>query len=184
MSELGFHSCADTTLVERARGGDIRAFEALYRQHVGRVHGLCLRMLRNADLAEDCTQQAFINAWRSLPGFAMQSSFGTWLHRIAVNVVLSRRPHGPADFAKADVSAPDSGAECVFETPVEVGEIEHAIGALPPGMRDVVVLVSLYGYTHTEAASMLGIAEGTSKAQLHRARGLLRQRLGLEGQHA
>jgi RNA polymerase sigma factor (sigma-70 family) len=97
-----------------------------------------------------------------------------------VNVVLSRQPRRASDFAAPRGESIETGGNWAFETPVEVGEIEAAIGALPAGARDVLVLSGLYGYSHAETASMLGIAEGTCKAQLHRARQLLRQRLGLE----
>ncbi len=180
MTGIHHSPCDVGPLVERARAGDMRAFEALYRQHVGRVYGLCLRMLRSPDVAEDCTQQTFINAWRALPTFEQRSAFGTWLHRIAVNIVLSRQPRQGSDFAAYKGEAIDPAENWIFETPVEVAEIEGAIGALPAGARDVLVLSGLYGYSHGETASMLGIAEGTCKAQLHRARQLLRQRLGLE----
>jgi RNA polymerase sigma-70 factor, ECF subfamily len=166
-------------LVQRARAGDTRAFERLYREHAGKVYGLCLRMTRDAQLAEDCTQDTFINAWRALAGFETRSSLSTWLHRIAVNVSLARRrkssPVEPVPEEGEDVSG-----EWTLETPVEVREIETAIGELPEGARDALVLHALYGYSHGEAAQMLGIAEGTCKAQLHRARKLLRERLGTE----
>ena len=81
----------EAALVQRARSGDVRAFERLYREHVGRVYGLCLRMTRDAAVAEDCTQETFVNAWRALDRFETRSSLSTWLHRIAVNVALSRR---------------------------------------------------------------------------------------------
>lgn len=165
-------------LVQRARRGDVRAFERLYREHSGRVYGLCLRLTRDPQSAEDCAQEAFIRAWRALGRFESRASFGTWLHRISVNVVLEkrRRPGLPV------VEAPDeeSGGNeesWVLDTPVEVGEIESAIAALPEGARDVLVLCAVYGYTHGEAAGMLGVSEGTCKAQLHRARGLLKERL-------
>ena len=167
------------TLVQRARAGDKRAFERLYREYAGRVYGLCLRMTRDPQLAEDCTQDTFINAWRALPKFETRSSLSTWLHRIAVNVSLAkRRKSSPIEQAPED----DQGvaAEWALETPVEVREIETAIGELPEGARDALVLHALYGYSHVEAAQMLGIAEGTCKAQLHRARKLLRDRLGVE----
>jgi RNA polymerase sigma-70 factor, ECF subfamily len=166
-------------LVQRARAGDTRAFERLYREHVGRVYGLCLRMTRDVQLAEDCTQDTFINAWRALAQFETRSSLSTWLHRIAVNVSLAkRRKSTPVEPLPED----DEGSlgEWTFETPVEVEEIESAIGELPDGARDALVLHALYGYSHGEAAQMLGIAEGTCKAQLHRARKLLRARLGME----
>jgi RNA polymerase sigma-70 factor (ECF subfamily) len=167
-------------LVQRACAGDTRAFERLYREHAGRVYGLCLRMTRDAQLAEDCTQDTFINAWRALPKFETRSSLSTWLHRIAVNVSLAkRRKSTPVEPAPQDDEGEALG-EFTLETPVEVHEIETAIGDLPEGARDALVLHALYGYSHVEAAQMLGIAEGTCKAQLHRARKLLRERLDVE----
>ena len=167
-------------LVERACAGDTRAFERLYREHAGRVYGLCLRMTRDAQLAEDCTQDTFINAWRALPKFETRSSLSTWLHRIAVNVSLAkRRKSSPVEPLPEEEEGGALG-EWTFETPVEVQEIESAIGGLPEGARDALVLHALYGYSHGEAAQMLGVAEGTCKAQLHRARKLLRERLGME----
>src|SRR5215470_13117206 len=158
-------------LLERARAGDRRAFERLYREHVGRVYGLCLRMTRDAQLAEDCTQETFINAWRAL---------ATWLHRIAVNVSLAKRRRSGQVEPLPEEDEGMAAGEWILETPVEVQEIESAIGGLPDGARDALVLHALYGYSHGEAAQMLGIAEGTCKAQLHRARKLLRERLGVE----
>ena len=169
----------EQALVQRACAGDARAFERLYREHAGRVYGLCLRMTRDAQLAEDCVQDTFINAWRALPRFEVRSSLSTWLHRIAVNVSLAkRRKSFPAEPLPED----DEGvaAAWTLETPVEVQEIETAIEGLPDGARDALVLHALYGYSHGEAAHMLGIAEGTCKAQLHRARQLLRERLAVE----
>jgi RNA polymerase sigma-70 factor (ECF subfamily) len=172
----------EPALVQRARGGDVRAFERLYRQHIGGVYGLCLRMTRDPAGAEDCAQEAFLNAWRALQRFETRSSFGTWLHRIAVNVVLSRRrkaaaqaelPPLPAD-PDPELEAP---GEWTLDTPVEEREIEAAVAGLPEGARDALVLCGIYGYSHPEAAQMLGLAEGTCKAQLHRARALLRARL-------
>jgi RNA polymerase sigma-70 factor (ECF subfamily) len=166
-------------LVQRARTGDARAFERIYREHSGRVYGLCLRMTRDVHLAEDCVQETFINAWRALARFETRSSLGTWLHRIAVNACLSKRRKGAAVEPLPD---DDEGemSDWTLETPVEVREIEAAIDALPDGARDALVLHALYGYSHDEAAQMLGLAEGTCKAQLHRARRLLRDRLGME----
>ncbi|GAC1692202.1 MAG: sigma-70 family RNA polymerase sigma factor [Steroidobacteraceae bacterium] len=166
-------------LVQRARAGDTRAFERIYREHSGRVYGLCLRMTRDVQLAEDCTQETFINAWRALSRFETRSAIGTWLHRIAVNVSLARRRKGAAVEPPPEDDQGESG-DWTLETPVEVREIEAAIDALPDGARDALVLHALYGYSHEEAAQMLGLAEGTCKAQLHRARRLLRDRLGME----
>jgi RNA polymerase sigma-70 factor, ECF subfamily len=167
-------------LVQRACAGDTRAFERLYREHAGRVYGLCLRMTRDVQLAEDCTQDTFINAWRALPKFEIRSSLGTWLHRIAVNVSLAKRRKSPPVEPLAEETEEGVVEQWTLETPVEVQEIEAAIGDLPDGARDALVLHALYGYSHGEAAQMLGIAEGTCKAQLHRARKLLRERLGAE----
>jgi RNA polymerase sigma-70 factor, ECF subfamily len=172
---------SDAFLVARAKQGDVRAFEQLYRNHVGRVHGLCLRLTRDVATAEDCTQQTFINAWRALPQFEDRSQITTWLHRIAVNVALGQRRrttvHGMPDVQISDDVTPP-----MFDTPVEVAEIEAAIEALPEGARHVLVLAGIYGYSHGEVAAMLDIAEGTCKAQLHRARQLLRTRLNLKEQ--
>jgi RNA polymerase sigma-70 factor (ECF subfamily) len=171
----------EAALVQRARSGDTRAFERLYREHAGKVYGLCLRMTRDTALAEDCTQETFVNAWRALGRFETRSSLGTWLHRIAVNVSLGKRRKATPVVVASDsveVEAEAVETEWTLETPLEVKEIETAIGELPQGARDVLVLYAIYGYSHAEAAEMLGVAEGTCKAQLHRARGLLRERLG------
>jgi RNA polymerase sigma-70 factor, ECF subfamily len=169
-------------LVQRARAGDVRAFERLYREHVGRVYGLCLRMTRDPAMAEDCTQETFINAWKALERFETRSSLATWLHRIAVNVALAKRRKSGATAVQSSADDEDEAIETdwTLETPLEVNEIEAAIERLPEGARDVLVLHAIYGYSHVEAAQMLGVAEGTCKAQLHRARGLLREKLGVE----
>ncbi len=159
--------------VRRARKGDRRAFEQLYRTHVGQVYGLCLRMTGQPAEAEDCAQEAFIQAWRKLAQFRGDAAFGTWLHRIAVNAVLARRRRmRPEDSL-------DDGAEsgAVAESPADQRDLEAAVATLPEGARHVFVLLTVYGYTHEEAGEMLGIASGTCKAQLHRARRLLAERL-------
>ena len=174
---------SDAGLVAAARGGDVRAFERLYRTHSGKVMGLCLRMTRQRDVAEDCVQQTFIRAWRNLAAFENRSAFGTWLHRIAVNEVLSQaRNHGTRAESNDDaiedaLAAPgDGGRE--FDAGA-VMDVERALSTLPEGARHVVVLQAVYGYSHEEVAEMLGIAVGTCKAQLHRGRRLLRDRMGL-----
>ena len=169
-------------LVQRARAGDMRAFERLYREHVGRVYGLCVRMTRDPAIAEDCTQETFINAWKALQRFETRSSLATWLHRIAVNVALAKRRKSGATTAVQSSMDDEERIETdwTLETPLEVNEIEAAIERLPEGARDVLVLHAIYGYSHVEAAEMLGVAEGTCKAQLHRARSLLREKLGVE----
>ena len=178
----------EASLVQRARGGDVRAFERLYRDHIGSVYGLCLRMTRDRAAAEDCAQEAFFNAWRALERFETRSSLGTWLHRIAVNVVLNRRRKRSAQVELPPLAAgpgdepAEPPEEWTLDTPIEVHEIETAVGDLPDGARDALVLCGIYGYSHGEASRMLGIAEGTCKAQLHRARALLRARLEPESQ--
>jgi len=171
----------ERALVESAKRGSKAAFETLYRNHVGKVYGLCLRMTANRATAEDCTQEAFIQAWRSLPAFESRSAFGTWLHRIAVNAVLAqgrRRSErlgtsGSAEdeaVALPDPSVGDAGT---------VLDLEAGLRRLPAGARQALVLVGLYGYSHEEAAELLGVAVGTCKSQVHRARQLLGERLAV-----
>ena len=171
----------EASLIRRAQRSDAAAFEALYRDNVDRVYGLCLRMTGNVSEAEDCTQEAFIQAWKQLAKFRGDSAFGTWLHRIAVNAVLgrmrkSRREHdrirAVAELNDAPVASADGG---------NLRDLSDAVNRLPEGARHVFVLYAVYGYSHEEAGNMLGIATGTSKAQLHRARRLLVQQLGQDG---
>lgn len=169
----------ERALVESARRGSTAAFEALYRNHVGRIYGLCLRMTANAATAEDCTQEAFIQAWRSLPAFESRSAFGTWLHRIAVNAVLAQGRRRTERLG-TDASADEEAASLADPAHGDAGlvlDLEAGIAGLPAGARQVLVLVGLYGYSHEEAAELLGIAVGTCKSQLHRARALLGSRL-------
>lgn len=174
---------SDASLVESARRGDMRAFERLYRLHSARVMGVCLRMCRRRDIAEDCVQQTFVRAWRNLAAFEGRSAFGTWLHRIAVNEVLTyARNHGTRTESGDPLEAADDvagGAQGEFDAS-EVVDVERALASLPEGARHVVVLQAVYGYSHEEVAEMLGIAVGTCKAQLHRGRRLLRERMGLK----
>jgi RNA polymerase sigma-70 factor (ECF subfamily) len=170
----------DLALAGAAASGSVEAFEALYRQHAARVYGLCLRMCADPALAEDCTQDVFLQAWRNIGRFERRSSFGTWLHRIAVNTVLGhfrRRREPLLDGDTAEAVLEQSAASTVEDLRGEGPDLERAIAALPPGARHVLVLAGVYGYSHEEAANMLGIAVGTCKAQLHRARRLLAERL-------
>jgi RNA polymerase sigma-70 factor (ECF subfamily) len=173
----------DAGLVAAARSGDVRAFERLYRAHSGKVMGLCLRMTRRRDVAEDCVQQTFIRAWRNLQAFEGRSAFSTWLHRIAVNEVLSHaRNHGTraeSDGEAVEDAIAEPGAAVREHDASAVMDMERALASLPDGARHVVVLQAVYGYSHEECAEMLGIAVGTCKAQLHRGRRLLRERMGL-----
>lgn len=168
----------EETDATRAAGGDVRAFERLYRAHVARVHGLARRMAGD-DLADDLTQETFVRAWQKLWSFRGESAFGTWLHRVAVNVILARR-----EAAAAERSRQAGGMELLERTPGRAAapelamDFETAIRRLPDGARQIFVLHDVEGYRHEEIATLLGIASGTSKAQLHRARMLLRGRLG------
>ncbi len=160
-----------------AATGDRRAFERLYRTHVDRVHGICTRMLADRQLAEEVTQDVFVRVWQKLPGFRGESAFSTWLHRVAVNVVLSRRKRAGIHNARtADDEALDE-APTRAEFVGERLDLDGAIAGLPPGARRVFVLHDVEGFTHEEIGEQLGITPGGSKAQLHRARMLLRAAL-------
>ena len=168
-----------TELIAAAADGDARAFEHLYRLFSPRIYGLCLRLTGQREAAEDCTQDSFVAAWRALAGFEQRSRFSTWLHRIAVHAVLARRRGLRVDYEVAEPAAglPDRADPGSDAPPLD---LERAIAGLPDGARHVLVLVGIYGFSHAEAAHALGLAEGTCKAQLHRARGLLSAVLGLE----
>jgi RNA polymerase sigma-70 factor, ECF subfamily len=165
-------------LVAQAVQGDLSAFESLYRSHVGRVYGLCMRMLGDHDGADECAQTTFVKAWENLARFEQRASFSTWLHRIAVNEVLGRqRKHSRLRRHLEPVEDLDIHADPRPEDPGAAMDLDQAIGGLPEGARNVMVLHEIHGYSHQEIGQMLGVAEGTCKAQLHRARRLLRQRL-------
>lgn len=160
-----------------AAGGDRQAFERLYRAHAGRVYSLCLRMLADQSLAEEVTQDVFVRVWEKLPGFRGDAAFTTWLHRVTVNVALTRRKTvGIRDGRLADDEALD-GAPARSEHVGERLDLEGAIAQLPRGARTVFVLHDVQGFTHEEIGEQLGISPGGSKAQLHRARMLLRAAL-------
>jgi RNA polymerase sigma-70 factor (ECF subfamily) len=165
----------DVTL---AAGGDRGAFERLYRDHVDRVFSVCMRMSGDRAVAEELTQDVFVRAWEKLSLFRGESAFSTWLHRLAVNVVLTARK------ASGRRTAHAGGDDDVIDTmagpllaPGDRMDLEAAIAKLPPGARRVFVLHDVEGYKHEEIAEVLGITSGGSKAQLHRARMLLREAL-------
>lgn len=166
---------AEKLLVARAQDNDYGAYEQLYKMHVGRVFALCVRLCKDRDMAEDLTQEAFILAWRKLDKFRGDSAFGSWLYRIATNTVLSYlRKQKPFQHS---INIDDTEEEAMPEDVAERIGLEQAIAKLPPGARAVFVLYSLVGYTHDEIAGLLSIAQGSSKAQLHRARQLLQKHL-------
>lgn len=174
----------ETAFIRRAQQSDSRAFEELYRMHVDKVYGLCLRMTGNVSEAEDCVQEAFIQAWNKLSKFRGDSAFGTWLHRIAVNAVLGRMRKSKREQDRIQAAAEISPSPASFEDDGNLRDLSNAVDRLPEGARHVFVLSGIYGYSHEEASRMLGIAVGTSKAQLHRARRLLAQQLKEEGYEA
>ena len=167
-------------VVRRAQEGDVAAFEQLYRDNVNRVYALCLRISADPAKAEELTQDVFVRAWQRLGSFKGKSAFSTWLHRLAVNVVLGeRRSEGirvARVFGTDDLSIYETGGK--VPDPGDRMDLERAIAKLPPGARSVFVLHDVEGYKHEEIAEMHGSAVGTCKAQLHRARRLLREALG------
>ena len=177
-----FDEGEDAQLARRAAGVDVAAFEALYRRHHRRVHGVILRLVGHASArAEDLTQEAFVRAWQALPTFRFESAVSTWLHRMAVNTALmelrARRSRPQADDdedALESLSMPDTAGRAVLGR-----DLERAVATLPPRARAVLVLHDVEGWKHEEIAAELGMAVGSSKAQLHRARGLLRTRIGV-----
>lgn len=161
--------------VRRARQGDVKAFESLYRAHVGRIHGLCLRMVADPARAEDLTQEAFVRAWQKLDRLGDDGGFAPWLRRLTVNLVLGDlRSRG----RRQDREVPEADLPEAASHPAPLGtalDLERALARVPARARAVFVLYEIEGYSHGEIAELLGLAEGTSKAQLHRARKLLRE---------
>jgi len=165
--------------VRGAAGGDVAAFETLYREHVGRVHALCLRMARNGPEAEELVQDVFVRVWERLGSFRGESAFGTWVHRVAVNVVIESF-RAKKRWRERTVSAPHAAeiADASWARLAGVDlDLERAVGLLPPQARLVFVLHDVEGHKHREVAALTGLALGTCKAHLHRARRLLRATL-------
>jgi RNA polymerase sigma-70 factor (ECF subfamily) len=168
----------DRTDVALAAQGDQSAFERLYRAHVRKIYGLTLRMAGPRQ-ADELTQDTFVRAWQKLHTFRGESSFATWLHRLAVNVVIEdrrgtyRRAWRTVEDEDAIGLAAVAPADSTFAM-----DFEAAVAALPEGARQVFVLHDVEGYKHHEIGTVMGIAEGTSKGQLHRARMMLRRHLG------
>jgi RNA polymerase sigma-70 factor, ECF subfamily len=176
---------ADDGVLERARRGDVDAFELLYRQHAGRVYALCLRLAADPVVARELTQDTFVRAWEALPRFRADASITTWLHRIAVNAMLERNRGERRRTARVSLADDDEDGDALVSGVVLAPDVataidlERAIGALPPGVRRAFVLHDVEGYTHEEIATMTGLAAGTLRAQLHRARQLLKRALSI-----
>lgn len=169
----------DAALVRRAVAGEVGAFESLYRLHVGRVYGAILRLVgMDPARAEELTQDAFVRAWQKLSGFRHESAFSTWLYRLGVNTALmelrGRQPEENVDAPELERAAGGAMPFCAAER----GDLERAVANLPPRARAVLVLHDVEGWKHEEIAAELNMAVGSSKAQLHRARNLLRRALG------
>jgi RNA polymerase sigma-70 factor (ECF subfamily) len=166
-------------LVQAAQGGDLQAFETLYRENERKVFGLCFRMASDPALAEELTQDVFVRAWQKLTTFRGDSAFGTWLHRLAVNVVIERfRAEGTrrrrlhdGEHVLDTLAAPPARRDISLD-------FEAALERLPDGAREIFVLHDVEGYKHHEIGELLNISAGTSKAQLHRARMILRRHMG------
>ena len=168
---------SEADLVRRARRGDVEAFEGLYRGHVGRIYAVSLRMVADPSLAEELTQEAFVRAWRKLSSFRGTSAFGTWLHRLAVNVVLDAlrsRRRWRERFSDEPPARPPVAPQ---KDPAGALDLERSIARLPPRARAVFVLHDIEGYKHREIARLLEVSVGACKAHLHRARRRLREEL-------
>lgn len=176
--------CTETTacdpdLIAQAQAGDAAAFERLYHAHVGRIYAICLRMVADPVRAERLTQDAFVRAWQRLASFRGESAFYSWLYRLAVNVVLvdlrSERRRRARILPSDDLKQYDRAGQSA--TPEADMDLEEGIASLPTRARAVLVLHDIEGYRHEEIGEMMGIATGTSKAHLHRARNLLKEKL-------
>jgi RNA polymerase sigma-70 factor (ECF subfamily) len=170
----------ELALVERCRQGDLTAFEELYKAHSGRLYSVAFRMVGNAADAEDLLQEIFLSAHRKLESFRGESALGTWLYRLAVNLVLDylRSRTGRAihltDSLDDEPMLSDAGSRRLAERTVTKMDLERALAQLPEGCRMAFVLHDVEGLEHREVAEAMGIAEGTSKSQVHKARLRLR----------
>lgn len=163
--------------VARAQGGDTRAFERLYRTHVSRVLGLSRRML-GSEYAHEVTQDVFVRVWEKIGTFRGEAAFGTWLHRVAVSVILHRRNALRVERGRIKDDEDALDAAPARPSTADLGmDFERAVEKLPAGARVVFVLHDVEGFKHEEIAELLGVTSGTTKAQLHRARMILRQHL-------
>lgn len=171
----------ETEYIRRAQKGDGEAVRELYRRYAPRVYAVVRRLAGDEQLAEDWAQEAWVRAIRALPNFRGDARFSTWLHRIAVNAVLGRMRKSKREQDRLQVADELNAAHLETGDSGTLRDLTEAVDRLPDGARHVFVLNAVYGYTHEEAADMLGIAAGTSKAQLHRARRLLAQQLKEQG---
>jgi RNA polymerase sigma-70 factor (ECF subfamily) len=164
----------DQADVALAAAGDTAAFERIYRRHAGRIHALVRRMMGPAE-ADDVTQEIFVRTWRKLDQFRGDAAFATWLHRLAVNVILARRHRAVKHHERFGAEEPPPGRRPGRRDATALRmDLEAAVARLPEGARQIFVLHDVEGYTHEEIGGLLDLAPGTSKSQLHRARMMLR----------
>jgi len=178
----------ESDAIRMAQQGDAAAFERLYRLHNRRVYSLCLRMVGNTAEAEDLTQEAFLQLFRKIATFRGESAFSTWLHRLAVNVVLMRlRKKSAAETSLEEVTEPDEesggprrdfgGPDLQLTGSIDRVNLQRAVEQLPPGYKAVFVLHDVQGFEHNEIAEIMSCSIGNSKSQLHKARMRLRELL-------
>jgi RNA polymerase sigma-70 factor (ECF subfamily) len=183
-SGTGLARADELALVERCRAGDLAAFEAIYRAHAGRLYSVACRVLGNPTDAEDLLQEIFLAAHRKLDTFRGDSALGTWLYRLAMNLCLDHlrsratRSGQLTDALDEEYGLDDTGSRHLAERTVAKMDLERAMAQLPEGCRTAFVLHDVEGLEHREIADILGIAEGTSKSQVHKARMRLRSMLG------
>jgi RNA polymerase sigma-70 factor (ECF subfamily) len=188
VSPIASDKLSEAEAIQRARNGDREVFEYLYRSHSRRVYAVCLRMVGNTTEAEDLTQETFLLLLRKIHTFRGESAFSTWLHRLAVNLVLMRlrkksppmvsieatpEPDDQTVSPSIDIGAPD----LLLEGSLDRINLARCIAQLPAGYRTVFVLHDIQGYEHNEIAEILGRSVGDSKSQLHKARMRLREQL-------
>ena len=166
----------DAQDAQLAANGDARAFERLYRGHVGRIHTLARRMA-GADDAQELTQEIFVRAWDKLKTFRGESAFGTWLYRLAINFIITYRQSRSTRRDRFEADADLETLPARPASPDQRMDFDAALDTLPQGARRILVLHDVEGYKHEEIATLLAITAGTSKAQLHRARMLMRAAL-------
>jgi len=187
-SEEEVKELPEAEAIRLAQLGDAPAFERIYRLHSRRVYALCLRMVGNTAEAEDLTQEAFLQLFRKIATFRGESAFSTWLHRLAVNVVLMRlRKKTLTESSLEEATEPDEesggprkdvgGPDLRLSGSIDRVNLERAISQLPPGYKSVFVLHDIQGYEHNEIADIMGCSIGNSKSQLHKARTRLRELL-------
>ena len=165
----------ESQLILRCQNGDQKAYEQLYRANVGKVYALCLRMCGNSSLAEDLAQDSFIRAWQKIDSFKGNSAFSSWLYRLTSNVVIGYlRQQSKWNLVSFDndIHEKTLGSDSMKS---ERYDLEKVMQSMPDQARVILILYEYLGYQHNEIAEITGMAVGTSKSHLHRARGFLKE---------